>query len=381
MTSSISASSQLSKTLRSHYFSLPQGGQCQVTYIWIDGSGEGMRSKTRTLDCEPSGIEDIPEWIFDGSSTGQATGENCDMFLIPVKMFRDPFILDPNKLVLCEVLKYDRQPTETNHRHHCKKIMEKVKEYNPWFGMEQEYTLLGADEYPYAWPSKGFPKPQGPYYCSVGADRAFGRDIVECHYKACMYAGVKISGSNAEVMPSQWEFQVGPCEGTEIGDQLWMARFLLHRVCEDFGVIATLDPKPMSGNWNGAGCHTNFSTNATRAEGGLEHIEKAIDKLRPQHAEHIRVYDPHGGEDNKRRLTGLHETSPIHEFSAAVANRGVSIRIPRHVAQDKRGYLEDRRPAANCDPYAVTAAIIRTCLLEGEEEGDILSDLEINELE
>ncbi|XP_072517687.1 glutamine synthetase-like [Salminus brasiliensis] len=381
MSSSMSASSQLNKTVRSHYLSLPQGGLCQVTYVWIDGSGEGLRSKTRTMESEPSGIEDIPEWIFDGSSTSQARDTNSDMFLIPVHMFRDPFILDPNKLVLCEVLKYDRQPADTNHRHACKKIMEKVKDFHPWFGIEQEYTLLGADGHPYAWPSKGFPKPQGPYYCGVGADRAFGRDIVECHYKACMYAGIKISGSNAEVMPAQWEFQVGPCEGIETGDHLWMARFLLHRVCEDFGVIATLDPKPMAGNWNGAGCHTNFSTDATRAEGGLEHIEKTIEKLRPSHAEHIRLSDPHGGQDNQRRLTGLHETSSIHEFSAAVANRAVSVRIPRQVAQDKRGYLEDRRPAANCDPYAVTTAIARTCLLEEEEEGDILSDLEINELE
>ncbi|XP_066501585.1 glutamine synthetase-like isoform X2 [Hoplias malabaricus] len=311
--------------------------------------------------------EDIPEWIFDVN----------DMFLIPVRMFRDPFMLDPNKLVLCEVLKCDRKPAESNHRRSCNNIMEKVKEFHPWFGMAQDYTMLGADGHPYAWPTKGFPKPQGPYYCNVGADRAFGRDIVECHYKACLYAGLKISGSKAEVMPSQWEFKVGPCEGTEIGDHLWMARFLLHRVCEDFGVVASLDPKPIPGDWNGAGCHTNFSTETTRAEGGLEHIEKAIEKLSLHHAEHIRVSDPHGGQDNKRRLTGLHETSKIHDFSAGVANRMASIRIPHSVSQNKCGYLEDRRPAANCDPYVVTRAIAWTCLLEKEEEeADFLSDLE-----
>ncbi|XP_060790975.1 glutamine synthetase-like [Neoarius graeffei] len=380
MSSSLSVSSQLNKVLRSYYLSLPQGGLCQVTYVWIDGSGEGLRTKTRTLESEPGSIKDIPEWTFDGSSTYQAGITDSDMILVPVCMFRDPFTLDPNKLVLCEVLKYNRKPADTNHRHVCKKIMEKVKDFHPWFGMEQEYTLLGIDGHPYAWPTNGYPKPQGPYYCGVGADKAYGRDIVECHYKACIYAGIKICGVNAEVKPSQWEFQVGPCEGIEVGDHLWMARFLLHRICEDFGVIATLDPKPIPGNWNGAGCHTNFSTEATRAEGGLEHIEKFIEKLRARHVQHIRVSDPHGGQDNKRRLTGFNETSNIHEFSAAVANRGVSIRIPLQVGQAKRGYLEDRRPAANCDPYVVTGAFARTCLMEEDEE-NILNDLDINDLE
>ncbi|XP_059398286.1 glutamine synthetase-like [Carassius carassius] len=364
----VSDSSSLNKALRQQYLSLPQGNFCQVTYVWIDGSGEGLRNKTRTMDSEPKSVADIPEWNFDGSSTGQSKGHNSDMLLIPVCMFRDPFLLDPNKLVLCEVLKHTREPAESNHRNCCNKVMEKVKDLHPWFGMEQEYTLFGVDGHPYGWPRLGFPKPQGLYYCSVGADRAFGRDIVECHYKACLYAGIKISGTNAEVMPSQWEFQVGPCEGIEMGDHLWMARFLLYRVCEDFGVVATLDPKPMTGDWNGAGCHINVSTVQMREQGGIEHIDKAIEKLSKRHAEHIRVYDPHGGEDNKLRLTGHHETSSIHDFSAGVANRGASIRIPRQVGQEKCGYFEDRRPAANCDPYAVTCAMARTCMLEEEED-------------
>ncbi|KAG1943366.1 glutamine synthetase [Pimephales promelas] len=257
---------------------------------------------------------------------------------------------------------------QSNHRNSCNKEMEKVKDLHPWFGMEQEYTLLGVDGHPYGWPRLGCPKPQGLYQYSIGADRAFGRDIVDCHYKACLYAGIKISGTNAEVMPSQWEFQVGPCEGIEMGDHLWMARFLLHRVCEDFGVLATLDPKPMTGDWNGAGCHVNVSTVQMREEGGIEHIEKAIEKLSKRHVEHIQVYDPRGGEDNKRRLTGHHETANISNFSAGVADRKASVRIPLHVAQKKCGYFEDRRPAANCDPYAVTSAMARTCMLEKEEE-------------
>ncbi|XP_031133331.1 glutamine synthetase-like [Sander lucioperca] len=364
---SVSLSSRLNKAVRQQYMSLPQGDKCQVTYIWIDGTGEGLRNKTRTLDCVPKSIEDVPEWNFDGSSTYQAEGSNSDMYLIPVRMFKDPFTLDPNKLVLCEVLKYNRLPAETNHRASCNKVMEEVKEHCMWFGMEQEYTLFGVDGHPYSWPQNGYPAPQGPYYCGVGADNAYGRDIVECHYKACLYAGINIYGTNAEVMPSQWEFQVGPCEGIEMGDQLWVARFLLHRVCEDFGIVASLDPKPMKGNWNGAGCHTNVSTKQMREEGGLQYIEQAIKKLSKKHDEHIRFYDPHGGKDNIRRLTGIHETSSIYDFSAGVANRGASIRIPRQVGQEKKGYFEDRRPAANCDPYAVTRIIASTCLLESEE--------------
>nr|AAN77155.1 glutamine synthetase [Opsanus beta] len=363
MASSVSVSSRLNKAVLQRYLSLPQQGKTQVTYIWIDGTGEGLRSKTRTLDSEPKSVEDIPEWNFDGSSTYQAEGSNSDMYLIPVCMFKDPFTLDPNKLVLCEVLKYNRLPAETNHRNSCNKVMEAVKEQHLWFGMEQEYTLFGTDGHPYGWPANGFPAPQGPYYCSVGANNAYGRDVVECHYKACLYAGIKIYGTNAEVMPAQWEFQIGPCEGIEMGDHLWVARFLLHRVCEDFGIIATMDPKPMKGNWNGAGCHTNVSTKEMREEGGLQYIEQAIEKLSKNHAEHICMYDPHKGQDNIRRLTGIHETSSIHDFSAGVANRGASIRIPRHVGQEKRGYFEDRRPAANCDPYAVTKVIASTCIL------------------
>jgi len=198
-----SSSAKLSKAVKQQYMDLPQGDKVQAMYIWIDGTGEGLRCKTRTLDSEPKSIEDLPEWNFDGSSTYQSEGSNSDMYLIPAAMFRDPFRKDPNKLVLCEVFKYNRKPAETNLRTTCNKVMEMVANQVPWFGMEQEYTILGTDGHPFGWPSNGFPGPQGPYYCGVGADKAYGRDIVEAHYRACLYAGVDICGTNAEVMPAQ----------------------------------------------------------------------------------------------------------------------------------------------------------------------------------
>ncbi|NXY51227.1 GLNA synthetase, partial [Ceuthmochares aereus] len=313
-----------------------------------------------TLPSVPSCLADVPEWNFDGSSTAQAEGSNSDMFLVPVCMFRDPFCLDPNKLVLCEVLKYNRKPAETNLRHTCKKVMDLVKDNHPWFGMEQEYTLLGINGHPYGWPDNGFPGPQGE--CSLPSPtQIFSCSLGDAAWHPVPSLRCILTGACACIF--QWEFQVGPCEGIEMGDHLWMARFILHRVCEDFGVVATLDPKPMTGNWNGAGCHTNYSTEEMRREGGLKHIEAAIEKLSKRHDYHICVYDPRGGRDNSRRLTGHHETSNIFEFSAGVANRGASIRIPRQVGQDGYGYFEDRRPAANCDPYAVTEAIVRTTVL------------------
>lgn len=322
-----------------------------------------MRCKTKTVDFVPKTAEELPIWNFDGSSTGQSEGHNSDVYLHPVALFRCPFRRGNNKIVLCETYKFDKTPTESNRRHTCKVAMEKAKDQIPWFGIEQEYTLLSRDGHPFGWPKQGYPGPQGPYYCSVGADRVFGRAVLEAHYRACLYAGVKIAGTNGEVMPAQWEFQVGPCEGINMGDQLWMARFLLHRVAEDFGVVVSLDPKPMPGQWNGAGAHCNYSTEAMREPGGLKAINEAIEKLSKHHARHIQAYDPRDGKDNERRLTGRLETSSIHDFSSGVANRGASIRIPRQVEEEGFGYLEDRRPASNCDPYRVTEVIVRTTVL------------------
>jgi len=357
--------SNTNKDVLKRYLELDQGHRVQALYIWIDGTGEGLRSKTKTLEKKPATVEDLPIWNYDGSSTYQAEGSNSDTYLKPVKMYPDPFRRGDNILVMCETYKYNKEPTDTNHRKLCLEVMNKAKDDHPWFGIEQEYTLLDTDGHPFGWPKNGFPGPQGPYYCGVGANKVYARDVVEAHYRCCLYAGIRISGTNAEVMPAQWEYQVGPTEGIDMGDDLWVSRYLLHRVAEDFGIVVSFDPKPMAGDWNGAGAHTNFSTEPMRKPGGIKAIEAAIDNLSKHHIRHIKAYDPREGKDNERRLTGAHETSSIHDFSAGVANRGCSIRIPREVAEQGYGYLEDRRPSSNCDPYSVTRVVVQTvCLKE-----------------
>jgi len=367
-----------SKAALQHYMNLDCKGNVQAMYVWIDGTGESMRGKTRTFTKVPKDVSELPEWNYDGSSTGQAEGSNSDCYLKPVRIFPDPFRGSPHILVLSEVLDSEKKPAGTNHRASCARVMEKVKDEKPWFGMEQEWTMLDVDGHPYRWPKQGYPGPQGPYYCAVGSNNIYGRDVVEAHYRACLYAGIQISGTNAEVMPAQWEFQVGPCEGIEMGDQLWMARYLLCRVAEDFGVVCSFDPKPIKGDWNGAGCHVNYSTESMRQPGGKEVIYKAIEKLEKRHNLHIKAYDPQGGRDNLRRLTGLHETSSVMDFSYGTANRGCSIRIPRLVDDHGCGYFEDRRPSSNCDPYAVTDVFVRTTILD--ETGDIAFDYDPYEL-
>ncbi|CEJ93056.1 Putative Glutamine synthetase [[Torrubiella] hemipterigena] len=335
------------------YLKLDQKGMIMAEYVWVDANGE-TRSKSRTLKEAEYKAEDLPVWNFDGSSTEQAPGDNSDVYLRPCAIYPDPFRGSPNIIVLAECWNADGTPNKYNYRHECEKVMEAYADHEPWFGLEQEYTFLDLDDRPFGWPAGGFPAPQGPYYCGVGASKVVMRDIVEAHYKACLFAGIKISGTNAEVMPAQWEYQVGPCDGIEMGDQLWMARFFLARVAEDFGVKVSVHPKPMKGPWNGAGMHTNFSTKEMRAEGGMAHIEAALKNLEPHHMECIKEY----GEDNEQRLTGGYETGAIDQFTWGVANRGCSIRIPRETAAKGFGYFEDRRPASNADPYRVTKILM-----------------------
>jgi glutamine synthetase len=327
----------------------------KLEYIWLDGykPTQSLRSKTKIEHDFSGKLEDLPMWAFDGSSTEQAPGGSSDCLLKPVYLVKDPQRKNAY-LVMCEVLNADGTPHESNGR---ATIEDDDNDF--WFGFEQEYFLWNPDtNKPLGFPDGGFPGPQGPYYCSVGAKNAFGRDIVEEHLDACLDAGINVEGINSEVAAGQWEFQIFSKGAKEAGDQIWVARYLLERIGEKYGVSVNWHCKPLGAlDWNGSGMHANFSNGTLRNAGSKEIFEKVCEAFRPYIKEHIAVY----GADNELRLTGKHETASIHDFTYGVSDRGASIRIPiSSVQRGWKGYLEDRRPNSAADPYKVAARIIKT---------------------
>ena len=329
-----------------------------VEYIWLGGNNE-FRSKTRVLE-NIYGLKDVPKWNFDGSSTCQASGEDSEIILNPCAFYNDPLRKGNHKLVLCETYKPNGEPCENNHRKWALNIMNKQKTHEPMFGLEQEYFLIN----PYTHQPLGYDEnqEQGQFYCGVGTFNVFGRVIVDEHLSACIEAGIQMSGTNAEVAPGQWEFQVGPCIGIDAGDQLLMARYLLVLIAEKYHTCVNYEPKPLKGKWNGSGCHTNFSTkemrHGTKKKKGITFINQAIEKLSKKHIEHMDVY----GSGNEERMTGKYETASYDTFSSGIANRGASIRIGNENYKNKKGYFEDRRPSSNCNPYLVTGKLVDTIL-------------------
>ena len=380
-----------------------------LEYVWVDLEGN-LRSKIKVENGNnlSTDLKKYSMWNFDGSSTGQASSGNVsDVIIRPVRLYNNPLLNHPNtKIVLCECLNADLRPHLTNSRDKCVKTSEEFSQHECLFGIEQEYTILQRDGKPYKWLNTLEPGigRQGSYYCSVGGDRAFGREIADEHLLACLQAGINICGTNAEVMPSQWEFQIGTCDMLTVSDDLLVARFLLHKITEKYDCCVSFHPK-LFADWNGSGGHTNFSTNLMRKRlhtltmseskfirdrtiidiekssdnfkkiymetgvrptagqyeiTGMNYIVDACEKLSKKHVEHITVY----GIDNDKRLTGKHETSSIKTFSWGKQNRNGSVRIPLQVCIDNQGYLEDRRPAANMDPYLVTEIMVRTICSE-----------------
>lgn len=326
-----------------------------VEYVWLD-SKINLRSKTRVYYDTIKSIEDVQIWNYDGSSTGQANGESSEIFLHPRALFKCPFRRPNGLIVMCDTYTSDGKPAKSNNRSAAAEIFEKYADQEPWYGLEQEYFIYD--------PATNLPIGFNPdieqkqYYCSVGTLNAFGRDISDQHMEACLYAGIKVSGTNLEVTAGQNEWQIGPVEGIAAADQLWISRFILEKISEQHGVVINYHPKPLKGDWNGSGCHCNFSTKNMRNPGGLEIILNSMDKLKAKHAEHMLVYGKH----NRERMTGLHETSSFDNFSWGIANRKASIRIPSETAKNGYGYLEDRRVASSADPYLVTAKILETIM-------------------
>lgn len=331
-----------------------------VEYIWIGGKNE-LRSKIRIIKKNVELIiSDIPSWNFDGSSTNQASGNESEIILKPVRLFNNPLLT--GYIILCDTYLPNGEPHDTNKRVWANDIFNKNLDYKPWFGLEQEYFLMPSGlEMPLGL-EENKKRGQGDFYCSVGGKNAYGRIVAEEHLIACINANINISGINAEVAPGQWEFQIGPCEGIEQGDQLWMARYLLIKIAEKYNLDVNFDPKPVPGDWNGSGCHANISTLYMR-EGSLKHdglyyIDDAIKKMSLKHNEHMDVY----GSGNEQRMTGLHETASYDIFSDGIANRGCSIRRGTETVKNRKGYFEDRRPSSNCDPYLVTGKIFETII-------------------
>ncbi len=350
------------------------GGVYPCKYIWLDGSKptQSLRSKTKIVNLSSGGnirsresfLYKFPDWGFDGSSTEQADGTDSDCKLHPVFFSENP--LSGGFLVLCEVWNSKGRPHKSNTRAKLRKVLESGgKLLGAMVGFEQEYTMMHKG-IPAGWPEEGEPKKQGPYYCGVGAGRVEGRILVDEHIKACIRIGLSLEGTNAEVMLAQWEFQIGAGDPLSMSDQLWVARWLLETLGERWNIQISYDPKPVEGDWNGAGMHTNFSTNATREDlekdcdhcNGYEEIIKICKTLEKNTKKHLAVY----GDGLKRRLTGEHETCSHKDFKYGVADRTASIRIPRHVYDKKKGYLEDRRPNANADPYLVSAVLLETAM-------------------
>ena len=309
-------------------------------YIWYD-INDNFRSKTKVFYGEIKDINDVPEWNYDGSSTGQALGKNSEIILKPVFMCKDPFRRQLNAyLVLCS----------TKNRDNALEIFIKYKNTKPWFGLEQEYFIIDNNT------NKPFGFSEdivvGNYYCGIGSKYAIKRNISELHLEYCLYAGLKISGINAEVVPAQWEYQIGPVEGIEACDQLLMSRFILLYIAELDNCDISFHPKLLD-NYNGSGCHTNFSNHNIRTL-GLSEINKAMEKLKEEHFLHMENY----GNFNELRMTGIHETSSFHKFSWGIGDRSCSVRIPTDIS--KNPYFEDRRPASNMDPYVVCSSIVKT---------------------
>ena len=328
-----------------------------VEYVWLDGKNN-FRKKTKIIESDNLSFNDLPSWNYDGSSTYQASGNNSEVIIIPRQLYPYKNCINNIKkyLTICDTWLTNGTAHETNTRDNAENIFNKDYDLKPWFGIEQEFFFIDPmTNLPLGFNQNGSAHPQGQYYCSVGSSNCFGRKIADECLNNCLIAGLNVTGLNFEVAPGQCEIQLRE-EGIKAADDLLIMRYIITRTSEEFGVNVDFSAKPLKGDWNGSGCHVNFSTLPMRSENGLLEIMKSIKKLESTHIEHIEAY----GDDNYLRLTGSHETSSLEKFSYGVANRGCSIRIPNETQINKKGYFEDRRPSSSMDPYKVLSLLFNT---------------------
>ena len=342
-------------------YSISKSQKIIVEYIWL-GLDNEIFSKVRILSARQLvenrssdyiDYKEIPDWDFDGSSTGQATTESSEVILKPCALYRNPFHKGLQSFfVLCSTYSPDGHPLESNSRHNAAEVFVKevVISQDIWFGIEFEYMMYNKDT--------GQPLTESinsrTNYCSIVA---VGRNIVEEHMKVCLEAGIGYDGYNSEVVVGQWEYQIFG-KSIAVADQSIIARYILECVADKYDVYINWHPKPFPDK-NGQGKHVNCSTKAMREPGGIDKIYEAIQRLEAAHEDHMTVYGKH----NELRLTGKHETSSFTKFSSGVANRNASVRIGSRTAKAGCGYLEDRRPASNADEYLVTSKLAETILL------------------
>ena len=331
-----------------------------VEYVWTWPVGI-MRSKTRIFKEPIFDVNKLPIWDFAVAREEVVQGKYSDVTIKPVRIYPDPFRGKNDIIVLCETYEDGNLqiPSKNNTRHQLKHAMERKEEHEIWTAIEQEYVFFHAKtKIPYLWNDAKNPGPGdlNHFYCGVGADSCFGREIVEEHMNVCLKMKIEFGGINAEVMASQWEFQIGPGEPLKISDDLLMARYVLERIAEKYKVTVSYHPKSNGDEWSGSGGHVNFSTKKMREEKGLEEIIKGIKKLEVTHNSDILAY----GADNNLRLNDNFGTTSLNKFKWGIGDRFTSVRINKHVAEQEKGYFEDRRPASNLDPYIVLSKIVNS---------------------
>ena len=325
-------------------------------YLWLDINTH-IRSKIRIIyDFDLNQLYDhtsYPNWNSDGSSTGQSHGQQTEILLMPVKCLKHPLYLSNTNIiyiiVLCEC--YDPE-TKLHHisntRYLANQLFQSDKSKNAelWFGLEQEFFFFEkSTKKPIDWQNR---YQQGEYYCGNNRSTSIERQIMDEFIQSSLYCGLHISGYNQEVAHAQWEYQIGPLSGIEVADQMIIAKFILFRICEKYGLYTSFHPKPIGGYWNGSGCHINISTKNTREDNDLIEINRIITNIGKDHHNWIGQYD---GVNNHLRLCGKYETSDSTNFTFGVGTRHTSIRIPNQVAIEGKGYFEDRRPGASIDYY------------------------------